>query len=91
MIGDVSGIESNVAEKPYLNRGLLTVTVGILTIDGKAAPSMTYISFDDDAPHPPVSTIVTHFVFQILYFVFCDLYLMSYNLYFVFHRICLLC
>lgn len=54
MIGDVSGIDSNVAENPYLNLGLLTVTVGILTIAGKAAPSMTYISFDDDAPHPPV-------------------------------------
>lgn len=51
--GDVSGIDKSVAEKPYLNRGFLSVTVGILTIDGNAAPSSTYASFNDDAPHPP--------------------------------------
>ena len=51
--GEVSGIDRSVAENPYLNLGFLSVTVGILTIDGSAAPSSTYASFDDDAPHPP--------------------------------------
>jgi hypothetical protein len=52
-MGDVSGMDSKVAEKPYLNRGMRIVFVATLTISGKAAPSSTYSSLEDDAPHPP--------------------------------------